>query len=115
MFDHILVPMDGSPLAECVLPHVVALSNAFTAQTTLLQVLGQPETGGQFVDPLSWQMKKVEAQNYLEGIYQKLRDVNIQSDYQLVDGQAANSIIDFAHNNQVNLIVRSSNAPACPR
>ena len=26
MFKSILVPLDGSPLAECVLPHVVAMA-----------------------------------------------------------------------------------------
>jgi len=40
MFDHVLVPLGGSPLAECVLPHTVAVAQAFGAQVTLLQVLG---------------------------------------------------------------------------
>jgi len=39
MFEHILVPLDGSQLAECVLPHAVALARAFDAKVTLLRVL----------------------------------------------------------------------------
>lgn len=40
--EHILVPLDGSSLAEAVLPHVVALSTALDAQITLLHVLTRP-------------------------------------------------------------------------
>ena len=32
MFDPILVPLDGSQLAECVLPHVVAIARSFDAE-----------------------------------------------------------------------------------
>jgi len=31
MFDHLLVPLDGSPLAECVLPHALGVAKAFGA------------------------------------------------------------------------------------
>jgi len=108
VFDNILVPMDGSSLAECVLPHVVAVANAFQARTTLLQVLDRPEGTGQLVDPLAWQMGKFEAQNYLECVNERLRKVGLETNYALLDGQAANSIIEFAHSHQVNLIILSS-------
>jgi nucleotide-binding universal stress UspA family protein len=39
MFDTILVPLDGSQLAECVLPHVVAIARSFDAEITLLRML----------------------------------------------------------------------------
>ena len=42
MFEHILIPLDGSRLAECVLPHGVALAQAFGARVTLLQALERP-------------------------------------------------------------------------
>jgi len=40
MLEHILVPLDGSSLAECVLPHAVALAQAFDARVTLLGARG---------------------------------------------------------------------------
>ncbi|MBU0703591.1 MAG: universal stress protein, partial [Chloroflexi bacterium] len=54
MFDHILVPLDGSSLAECVLPHVVAIARALGARVTLMQVLERAESQGptHLVDPL---------------------------------------------------------------
>jgi len=39
MFDTILVPLDGSQLADCVLPHVVAIARPFDAEITLLRIL----------------------------------------------------------------------------
>jgi len=42
MLNNILVPLDGSALAECVLPHAAAIAKAFDAQITLVNVLEQP-------------------------------------------------------------------------
>ena len=44
MFSHILTPLDGSPQAACVLPHVVALARATGARITLLRVLERSGT-----------------------------------------------------------------------
>ena len=53
-------------------------------------------------------MGKVEAQNYLDGIKKQLYEVGVKTEYKLLDGQAANNIIEFAHSQKVNLIVLSS-------
>ncbi|MBN1147946.1 MAG: universal stress protein [Anaerolineales bacterium] len=108
MFRYILAPLDGSSLAECVLPHMVAIARAFDARATLLQVLSRSEGAGQFVDPIGWQMGKAQAQNYLEGVNARLRAAGLQCDYQLVDGQPANSIIEFVNQRQVELVILSS-------
>jgi len=54
MLDHILVPLDGSQLAECVLPHAVALARTFGARVTLLQAVERARGGGltRAIDPL---------------------------------------------------------------
>jgi nucleotide-binding universal stress UspA family protein len=62
MVEHILIPLDGSPLAECVLPHGVALARALDARVTLLNVLGRRAAGPtRSVDPLDWQIRRAEA------------------------------------------------------
>jgi len=110
MFDHILVPLDGSPLAECVLPHTVAIARAFEPQVTLLRVLARPSTTNQIrpVDPLDWQFGKAEAKAYLDGLTTHLREVGLRTDNTLLEGQAAERIIEFAYGHDVNLIVLSS-------
>jgi nucleotide-binding universal stress UspA family protein len=114
MFYHILVPLDGSPLAECVVPHVVAIANAFEARITLLNVLDRPTTAAdaistsQFVDPLAWHMGKAQAKNYLDGVIARLEATGVKAEDVLLDGQAAQVIIEYAHRQQVGLIVLSS-------
>jgi nucleotide-binding universal stress UspA family protein len=39
MFTHLLVPLDGSAIAECTLPHLVALARVCQARVTLVRVL----------------------------------------------------------------------------
>jgi nucleotide-binding universal stress UspA family protein len=41
MFKHILVPLDGSTLAEAALPAAVSLAQTFNAQVTLLHIIEQ--------------------------------------------------------------------------
>ncbi len=45
MYQKILVPLDGSPLAEVVLPYVYKLSTRFDAKVTLLHVCQTGESG----------------------------------------------------------------------
>jgi len=110
MLDHILVPLDGSPLAECVIPHTVALARAFDARVTLLQVLGRTKATGriQAIDPLDWHIRKAEARSYLDEVATRLKEAGLGTDKVILEGRAAERIVEFAHNQNVSLIVLSS-------
>ena len=110
MFEHMLVPLDGSHLAECVLPHATALSHAFDARVTLLRVLERAATSGrgQSVDPLGWHMRKAEATSYLDGVGTRLQEVGLRTEQILLEGQAAERIVEFARAHDVGLILVSS-------
>ncbi len=110
MFDHILVPLDGSPLAECVLPHTVALAQALDARVTLLRVLERANTVGRtrFIDPLGWHIRKAEAGVYLDGVAARLQEVGLRTEKRLLEGRAAERVIEFAHGQNVSLILLSS-------
>jgi len=110
MFDHILVPLDGSSLAECVLPHTIAFAKAFDAEVTLLQVLEQPHGAAiaRAIDPLEWQIVKAEADAYLDVVTARLKGYGLKVRKSLREGQAAENIIEFAHQKNIDLIVLSS-------
>lgn len=110
MWDHLLVPLDGSSLAELVLPHAVALAQAMDARLTLLRAVSQPvdECVSGAVDPLSWQMRKAEALAYLDQVLARLRELALQVDRVVVEGDPAEQIVDFAHTAGADLIVVSS-------
>ncbi|MCZ7572546.1 MAG: universal stress protein [Ardenticatenaceae bacterium] len=110
MFNHILVPLDGSALAECVLPHVAALAATFESRVTLLLVLEQRSSAGpmQAVDPLEWRFRKAEAEAYLAGLTDGLRRVGVHTESSLLEGQAADRIVAYARASDVDLLVLSS-------
>jgi nucleotide-binding universal stress UspA family protein len=111
MFDWILVPLDRSPLAECVLPHAVAVARSLGSQLMLLHILSRSDRqqdGLRAVDPLEWQLRRAEAESYLEGIRARLQEVGVAAQTKVLDGDAAEQILAFARENQVGLAIISS-------
>lgn len=110
MISHILVPLDGSTLAECVLPHILAIAPSVNTRITLLHVLEPQHTKGaeQAIDPLEWHLKKWEARVYLDGIARQLREVDCKVENLILEGVPADRIIEFANDNAVTLIVLST-------
>lgn len=110
MFSHILVPLDGSALAECALPHSVALARAFGSKVTLLRVLERARTddGSRFVDPLDWHIGRAEAEAYLVQWTGRLKDSGVQTEHMVIDGTVADQVVDFVREHQIDLMVLSS-------
>lgn len=111
MINHILVPLDGSELAECVLPHVMALAPVTGARVTLVHVLERPHFrngNATPIDPLGWHMLKQESQAYLDRIAGRLQQKDLLSEQALLEGNPAEALIEFARNNAVDLIVLST-------
>lgn len=106
MVDSILVPLDGSRLAECVLPHAVAVGRALGARITLLHVMQSGRSRS--TDPVGWHVRKAEAQAYLKQIAGRLGKIGLSVDDALLEGQAAERVVEFAHEEKADLIVISS-------
>lgn len=114
MFDAILVPLDGSLLAECVVPHAIAFAQAFDAKMTLLRVLDKHQHGEseQMFDLLNWQIAKADAKIYLEKIAARFNEANVQTDEVVLEGLAAESITEYAQSQRIKLIFLSSHGYA---
>lgn len=110
MINHILVPLDGSALAECVLPHVSVIAQTFNARITLLHIVDLPHDPWRAgaMDPLDWHLKRREAKAYLGNISRRLRGASLTVYDVILDGPAAQCIIDFAHHTDVDLIALST-------
>jgi nucleotide-binding universal stress UspA family protein len=107
MFHHLLLPLDGSALAECALPHTLAFAHAFNTKVTLLRVLPAHPSGVP-VDVVAWQLQIAEAEAYLDKIAARLQTAGIPAERVVVEGQPANAIIECARRNQVDLVVLCS-------
>ena len=107
MFTHLLVPLDGSPLAACALPHAIAFARAFGAKVTLVRVLAVPAAGAP-TDSFDWQLHKAEAEAYLDGIAQALQVAGIFPETVVLEGQPADLIVNYVQRNQIDLVILSS-------
>jgi nucleotide-binding universal stress UspA family protein len=110
MFKRILVPLDSSKLAECVLPHLVAISKICEPEVLLMRV---SEPFGvtarlRLIDPVDWQIRKAEAVSYLSGIAECLQNAGLRVSTHLYDGKPAEQIIEVAHSWNADLILMSS-------
>ena len=110
MFNRILLPMDRSPLAECVLPHTVAIARAFESRLTLAHVMESRSRANwrRAVDPLNWQIRKAEAEGYLDDLAQRLQQAGLPAEKQILEGPAAEQIVEFSRTNDIPLIMLSS-------
>lgn len=112
MFQRILVPLDGSPLAEEVLPLAVQLARAISASLILLRVVTTyqnpvPMEPVTFVKQ-SRKMVAAESLAYLERVitYQHLDGIAVQKE--VITGLPAQTILHFARTHQIDLIIMRS-------
>lgn len=108
MFDRILVPLDGSTLAECVLPHAVTLARACDAQLALMHVAESGSEEGQPEDPVSWHLRRAEAQSYLEAVAGRVLELGTEVDQIIQEGRPAARIVDFVREQSIPLVILSS-------
>ena len=110
MFDYILVPLDGSKLAECVLPHAIAFARSFDTEVTLLHMLEKNQTGpsAQLFDLLNWQLNKTRAGLYLEKARLHFQENGLSAQTVVLEGLDADGIAEFAQNKGIKLIILSS-------
>jgi nucleotide-binding universal stress UspA family protein len=110
MFDSILVPLDGSQLADCVLPHVVAIARPFDAEIILLRILEKNHAGtsAQLFDLLNWQINRTRATLYLDKVQERLQKSNIRVQTEVMEGLIAEGITEYAQIQGMKLIILSS-------
>ncbi len=110
MFNRILLPLDRSSLAECVLPHTIAVARAFESQVTLLNVMDVPREARwrNAMDPLNWQIRKAEAKTYLHEVDLRLQAAGLLTETHILEGFAAEQIIGFSDTHTPQLIILSS-------
>jgi nucleotide-binding universal stress UspA family protein len=111
---HILVPLDGSALAEQILSHALALGTAMRAEYTLLQaiepvVLGYaPAAYAAGLDDRLMAEARAEAQIYLDQVAAPLRNEALRVRTQVVVGPPAPAILDYARAHSVDLIAMAT-------
>ena len=112
----VLVPLDGSGLAERILPHVIALAKQLSLEVTLIRAYTSPPDDyivgdGLYLEALARGRAalKEEIDNYLTGKTEHIRAAGLSQVSPIaIEGEAAGEIIDCARNTQNGLIAMST-------
>ena len=114
MYKHIMVPLDGSQLAECVLPHVIALvTGCGIPRVTLVRVVTPLTVYGTELDgSLSPEVitrveseSRAAARTYLDRKAEQLKKSGVQADVNVMFGNVLEALTDYVEKNAVDLIV----------
>ncbi|HRQ38106.1 MAG TPA: universal stress protein [Chloroflexota bacterium] len=110
MFNHLLVPLDGSELAEAALPIALALAERFESKVTLLRVVNPPYYASAGHDYAGFNMAlRQEASTYLEAKQKPLTDAGFNVGVHIVEGDfIADVILDAADSLEVDAIAMST-------
>ena len=114
MFSKILIPLDGSSLAEKVLPYATQIAQRFNANLVLVRVLppmvvipGNHEISSYRSDLL--QSIETEANLYLQKIQNNLTSQGLSVKFDLLEGgPVAEMILEAATDQNIDLIVMST-------
>jgi nucleotide-binding universal stress UspA family protein len=114
MFEKILVCLDGSKLAEQILPYVEAQAVQFASTVTLIQIISISKATllGSGVTPAptdiiteQLQIDEKQAREYLQKIARQLEMKGIKTETATPQGiNAGEDIIDYAKSNGISLI-----------
>ena len=116
MFKHILVPLDGSALAEQALPAALELVEKFDSEITLLRVVRPPrqhmtDAGDRFSDLLlkMRQQNLTEAQTYLQAHQGSLRQQGFKTHIHYTESeQIAEAILEVISGIDSDALVMST-------
>jgi nucleotide-binding universal stress UspA family protein len=111
MYKRIVVPLDGSPLAEQALPHAVAQASKFGAEVILLKVL-EPLPEAVFSAPsavmAAEKMSGQLARDYLEEVAAGIREQGVTVQVVQLEGKPHVEIIRYAEEQGTHMIVMST-------
>jgi len=96
--ERVVVPLDGSELAEAALTHGQALAEAFHAKLSLFRV----------ADDAAGEVGTVTAASYLEGIASRFPDPSHDLELELRTGHAPDEIVRFSIEQPHSVVVMST-------
>lgn len=107
MIRTILVPLDGSPQAECALSHALAVARAFGSEIVLLRVQEDARKPGDPIDTVSWRLGGAEARCYVDRLAATLGGQGARARGVLAEGDPAEKILREAREQAADLVVLS--------
>ena len=109
----IVIPLDGSDTGQAALPYAETLARKMGASISLIQIIPSPGTMDPSIPGGAYWIKFVEAVNdtakdYLTGIAKKLSNQGFQTTYEVITGDPAYKIVEYAEHATASLIAMST-------
>jgi len=116
MYNKIMVPLDGSELAECVLPHVEAfISQCQIHEIVFVRVIESitPAVAGEYAINMEdlerrEEARKSDAEKYLKSIIDRMTPGETKLETNVLVGRASDKLADYAESNDVDLILMAT-------
>lgn len=108
MIKTILVPLDGSPLAESVLPYAVEIGRRARASLLLLTAIDEVGAWSEFPTKPDEGKETARAQAYLEAKRRQLEAQGLEVRTEIAYGPPAEEILERAANRDAGLIAMST-------
>jgi len=114
MYKKVLVPLDGSELAECVLPHLETIAGGCGLQNVTFFRVVKPfyPVGDSLGDTISAadvvsinEDAVASSEDYLKKLTERVKYPGVKVRWEVVKGNEAESITEYAKNNEVDLII----------
>lgn len=113
MYKKIMIPLDGSELAECVLPHLEGLIAAcHVTNVVFVRVVGPAEVSSYGELAFSPKIleeiesaRKSEAQDYLNQLVNRLKHEGTEIHSEVLVGSVADCLADYTKKNDIDLIL----------
>lgn len=116
MKPQILIPLDGSPLAESVIPQVAAVARLISGGVTLLRAAPMPvlfeAVAGGIAPTISsaelWQQEYDEAHAYLKEAVKRPEFEGLPVKAEIIEDQPAHAIVEYARNAEVAMVAMAT-------
>jgi nucleotide-binding universal stress UspA family protein len=115
IYKNILVPLDGSKLAETALGDALNLAELSRARVILLQALepveqpiGLVTSYPIYLDQREWEAQKEAVQGSLDSVRQRLATTKVEIETIVEVWDYAAAILDYAHKQPIDLIVMAT-------
>jgi nucleotide-binding universal stress UspA family protein len=121
-YQHVMVPLDGSELAECVLPHLEAVaSNCKITTVELIRVVPPPEAFVAVGFPVSekqeaaiYESQVKEAENYLLKVKARLDAGRMTVITRVLKGRTADVLADYLQKSGADLLLMATHGRSGP-
>ena len=118
MYTHLLVTLDGTPRAEAVIPHSLAIARSMGAETTLLRIVDavsgewseRGALGPSQLEAASRNAFAEQARQYLERLAAPMRESGVTVNVLVRQGTAARQIVAAAREIEADAIAMATHS-----